>query len=502
VSTQNSLIFPEIFESIRAAVPQGSNFYLVGGAVRDALLGKEAHDLDFSSPSDPTPIAKEIANGFKGAFFSLDDERSTVRVLYTPPLGERYSIDFTRFRGEDLEADLRGRDFTINAIAIDTREPQILLDPLGGYADLRAGLLRGCAPTSFSDDPLRILRGIRLAASLDFHILPETRQAMLGASPGLERVSAERKRDELFRILDGPRPAQAIQALDWLEALPYLLPELNYLKGVTQSPPHTLDVWHHTLTVLGFLHDLLAAIAGVPDSSGQKNPWILQSVEKLEKYRQELVAHFAERLNPNRSLAGVLALATLYHDIAKPATREEDANGRIQNLGHEKLGAEAAAMRAQALQLSNIECERLRKIVRHHMHVHSLIQTGSIPTRRAAHRFFRNTGDAGIDIIILTLADVLGTYGATLTWPVWNAYLETGLELMKMWWEEPRELILPKGILNGHDLQKDLKMAPGPWMSLLLDALREAEAVGTIHNREEALEFSRRWLKSNPVREP
>jgi tRNA nucleotidyltransferase/poly(A) polymerase len=237
-------------EQIREALPPDTQAYLVGGAVRDMLLGRPTHDLDFVLPADAVKISRRVADALHAAFYPLDEERDTGRVVQIDPDGSRQVIDFSVLRGPDLESDLRARDFTVNAIALDLHAPQVLIDPLGGAADLHAKRLRACSPLSFEEDPLRVVRGVRLAAAFGFRILPETRRQMGQAVSSLERISPERLRDELFRMLGGPQPWTAIRALDLLGALPYILPELPALKGVDQSPPHVQDVWSHTLSVL------------------------------------------------------------------------------------------------------------------------------------------------------------------------------------------------------------------------------------------------------------
>jgi tRNA nucleotidyltransferase/poly(A) polymerase len=192
-------------EQVRTALPPGSTAYLVGGAVRDMLLNRRTHDLDFVLPGKGIETARRVANALRGAFYVLDEERDTGRVVLFEPDGERQMLDFSVLRGPDLESDLRGRDFTLNAIALDVHSTQALIDPLRGAADLQAKQLRACAPSSFQDDPIRILRGVRLATAFGFRLLPETIHSMKQAVPGLERISPERLRDELFKLLStGP----------------------------------------------------------------------------------------------------------------------------------------------------------------------------------------------------------------------------------------------------------------------------------------------------------
>ena len=172
--------------------------------MRDALLGRPVHDLDFAVERNARAAARRVADSLKVAYYPLDVERDTGRVVAIQPDGSRQVMDFALLQGADIYSDLSARDFTINAMALDLRHPDQLIDPLGGAADLRSRQLRLCSATALEDDPVRILRGIRLASSLNYRLLPETLQRLRLALPGLPRVSPERVRDELFRILEGP----------------------------------------------------------------------------------------------------------------------------------------------------------------------------------------------------------------------------------------------------------------------------------------------------------
>src|SRR5215211_3997482 len=253
------LPYSPLIDKVHALLPE-QEIYLVGGAVRDMLLNRVSHDLDFALPTDGISIARRVANTLKADFMKLDAERDTGRVIVTDSDGTRAFLDFATYRGKDLDTDLQARDFTINAIAFDLRT-QSLLDPFNGASDLRLKLIRACSPTSLSDDPVRILRAVRQAAALQFKIDLESRKAMKQAASLLPKISPERQRDELFKILEGPKPNISMRALEMLGVFPYLLPELSALKGVEQSPPHIYDVWEHTLNVLGHLENILAALA-------------------------------------------------------------------------------------------------------------------------------------------------------------------------------------------------------------------------------------------------
>jgi tRNA nucleotidyltransferase/poly(A) polymerase len=494
VPASNPLKLPEILEKIASILPGEQKVYLVGGAVRDALLGRPLHDLDFALESDAIQLARRMANSLGGAFFVLDEERDAARVILNLPEGQRLFLDFSRLRGPDLESDLRARDFTINAIAIEVSSPHAILDPLGGAVDLRARLLRACSPAAFRDDPLRIFRGVRLAAGFGFHIQPESRQLMRKAVPLLPGVSTERMRDELFKILAGPQPATALRALDILGVFSHLLPELEALKGVEQSPPHTLDVWAHSLSVVQKLEEVLAALQPEydPDTAGNLTMGLL--VGKLGRYRGNLGEHLQHTLNPDRSMRSLLMLAALYHDVAKPLTRSVENSGRVRFLQHEGEGARMIGDVGQRLHLSNAEVSRLGSIVQHHLRPMLLAQSEEMPSRRAIYRFFRDTGPAGVDVCLLSLADVLGTYGATLPTPAWIRHLDVVRALLEAWWENPQESVSPPALLDGREVMAALQLDQGPRIGELLEALREAQATGKVNSRQEALDFLKNLL--------
>ena len=498
MSTSQKLFNSPLLNDVIQAIPTDQPLFLIGGAVRDALLGRESHDLDFGLPGDAIQIARRVANRIGAAFFPLDDERGTARLVLIHDDGSRDVLDFAAFRGDDLETDLRGRDFTLNAIAYDVHA-QTLLDPLGGVADLHAKQLRICSPTSISDDPVRILRAVRQAADFGFHILPETRAAMKAAVSVLAQVSPERQRDELFRILEGKQPATAFQALEMLGIFNEFLPELITLKDITQSPPHVHDVWHHTLSTLKHLDSILGALAPQYDASKASDYHHGLLVLRIGRYREQIGQHFTESLTTDRSLRGLLFFAALYHDIAKPLVRSTDPDGRIRFLEHEIKGAEIAVERARSLHLSNDEIDRLRRIVRSHMRIHSLmwemLNRQKPPSRRAIYRFFRDTREAGVDVILLSLADLRAAYEHSLPESTWAAALDVARIMLENWWERPAETISPPRFLDGHELMDAFALSPSPRVGEILEAIREAQAMGEINNRDEALDFARNWLK-------
>jgi len=493
------LSYSPLIDKVHDLLPD-QEIYLVGGAVRDMLLNRLSHDLDFALPANGIALARRVANALKADFMVLDGERDTSRVIVTEPDGTRTFLDFAVYRDKDLDGDLRSRDFTINAIAFDPRA-QTLIDPLNGGADLRAKLIRACSPTSLSDDPVRILRAVRQAAAFEFKIEGETRKAMRQAASLLPRVSPERQRDELFKMLEGPKPDTCMRALEMLGVFPYLLSELSALKGIAQSPPHMDDVWEHTLSVLSHLESILSALA--PGYNADNTNDLLTGLLTLRigRFRDQFAGHFAESLNTDRSLRAALFFAALYHDVQKPATKSMDETGRIRFFDHDVQGAEVAANRGRAFNLSNDEVERIKTVIRHHMRFHfftnRLEAEKQEPSRKAIYRFFRDAGKAGVDLVLLGLADLRGMHGITLTQETWAAALDVARILLENYWEKPQETVAPPRLLDGNELMSALGIEPGRLVGQLLEAIREGQATGKIGNREQALELAREQLKKS-----
>lgn len=486
------------------SLAQDQDVYLVGGGVRDALLGIASHDFDLAVAANAISLARRTAGALGGDFYVLDESFDAARVIVTDASGFRDVLDFASFRGRDISGDLEGRDFTINAIALDLKT-RTILDPLQGGADIRAKTIRACSAAAMQDDPIRILRAVRLAAALDFSIERSTREAMKAAVELLPSTSSERQRDELFRILGGRRPDAGVRALEVLGVLRFLMPELALLKGVEQPTPHVHDAWEHTLSVLrnlGQILDLL--LEGRVDEANGIHAGLLTL--GVGRYRQQLGEHFAKSLNQDRTLRGLLEFAALYHDVGKPSARSVDADGRIHFFGHEHKGAETAVKRATDFNLSNIEVARLEAIIENHLRFFLLASSmeaeGKPPSRRAIYRFFRDAGESGVDLILLGLADLKGTRDHTLTEKSWSVWVDLARTLLNNLWEKPGEAVAPSRLLDGNELMRAYALLPGPIVGMLLEAIREAQAEGKVATRDEALRFGRDWLRTNGAQSP
>jgi poly(A) polymerase len=497
VSSTNKIFLSSLISKIADLLPPDCEAYLVGGAVRDMLLSRQSHDLDIAITGDVMEVTRKLANQLGAAFYPMDPEHGVARLILQEQVGEKIVLDVASLRGSDLNADLRSRDFTVNAIALDIRNMQEILDPLSGLVDLHEKRLVPCLPSAISDDPVRVLRGLRLAAAYGLKIPPETRQKMRQAAVLLPSVSPERMRDELFRILDGTQPSAVLQGMEMLGALSYVLPELSSLKGVEQSSPHIEDVWHHTFSVLAKLEKVLELLGTHFDEEKASSLIAGLLVMRLGCFRQHLANHLDERLNPDRTLRALLYMAALYHDSAKPETKTTEPGGRIRFLNHENIGAKLAANRGKSLRLSNNEIDRMERVVAHHMRPLLLAQAPDRPTSRAIYRYFRATGKAGIDICLLSLSDTWAAYGETLPQAVWMKHLDVVRDLMEAWWEKPEQQVNPTSFVNGIEIMNRFQLTPGPIIGDLLETVREAQAMGIVHSKEDAFELIRKKI-SNP----
>ncbi len=498
VPMKNKLSFSPLMQEISDILPRVKEIYLVGGAVRDAILQKTSKDLDFALKGDALKIARKVANSLHGSYYRMDDEHQTGRVILTNDNGSRTILDFSKFRGDNIEADLNNRDFTINAMAIKIKNASELIDPLGGLADLQRKELRMCNPSSFKDDPVRIYRAIRMSARYQLKINSDTKKALKESVCTLDKPSIERLRDELFKILESPKPATSLIALSMLGALKYTLPEIESLKQVTAAFPHNLNAWDHTLQTIRNLENILTLLdVGYKHDNESGGNLILGLLSlQLGRFRENFSEHFSQSLNTERSSLSILNFSTLYHDFAKTILPSISEGKKTRYPGHEEVGARAAKEMAQMLRLSNDETQRIWSIVHHHGRVRAFSREEIIPSALDAYRFFTSAEDSGIDVILLSIADLMATYGASLPQEKISNHVAVCRRLLEFYWETP-EKINPTEIIDGKVLMRKMRLTPGPMIGKLLEAIREAQVKEEISSQKEALTFAKKYLESN-----
>jgi putative nucleotidyltransferase with HDIG domain len=477
------------------ATDRGVRIWPVGGAVRDVLLGRPVRDWDFAVDRGAMKLARAVGDALGGAYYPLDEERDTGRVVLVDDYGARLDLDFAALRGDSLEVDLLARDFTINALALD--EMGALIDVTGGMADLEDGCVRAVSDQTFQDDPLRLLRAVRMETELGFQIEPQTAAWMRRDVALLTTPSAERVRDEFVRVLSLPGAAASLERLDAFGLLEPVVPEVETLKGVEQSPPHRHDVWYHTLAIVEVLESVVAVAVGQAELASADVPSVAWSdlARTLGQFAGNVVGHLAIDVSGGRDRTQLLKLAALFHDVGKPKTHSEGDDGRIHFYNHELIGAQMAAARLRELRFSRDEVERVRTIIGAHMRPVHLACADQI-TRRAIYRFFRATSCGGVDVVLLCLADHLATWGPDLQEERWARRLEVAETLLTHWFDRYEETVEPPPLVTGGELIAELELEPGPQIGRLLRTLQEAQAAGEVQVREEALALARRLMGS------
>jgi len=468
-------------------LPADGPVYLVGGAVRDAYLGIPPGDLDFVVAQGGVQLAFHVADRMGRPAYVLDRERDVGRVVLADG---RTTLDFARMRGGDINADLRERDFTVNAMAllVGKRSTTGIIDPCGGQRDLNAGLLRQVQEHAIADDPVRALRAVRMALRFDLRLTDETSAAVRAAGDSLGGVSVERIHEELLKLLMVAAPHQGLRQLRQLGLLERVLPEVAATVEIAQSPPHHLDVFNHTCEVLRRQAQLEAIIF---DERPADEPLLAQAVSALSPYQAGMQEHLQRAIDGKLTGRMTLRLGALFHDVGKPETRTVDADGRVRFFGHEAAGARLAGHRLQQLHLSSEACRTVKQIVAGHMRPLHLAADRTV-TRRAVYRYFRNTGVTGPDIALLSLADCLGTYEAPAESATWPVLLDTVGHLLNRYFNHYEESVRPPPLISGSELISALGLSPGPEVGRLLALIQEAQAVGEVITAEEALQLARR----------
>ncbi len=499
---------PALTELLTALTQTHTPVYIVGGAVRDLLLQRQVKltDLDLVVGQNAIPIARSVADRLGWAYYPLDETRDVARLVFMPGADTPLVCDIAGMRGGSIEADLLLRDFTINAMALAYTSAQVeptLIDIAGGQADLAHRQIRRVTAASMADDPVRLLRAVRLANQFDFTLESETETQSRRLAHTVQFVSLERVRDELWKLLLTPTPQRGIQQLQELGLLAYVLPEVAATVGVEQSLPHLYPVFEHTLNAVEHAAMLRAWIMGDDATPFSEAHAFLH--DKLGRWQHRLRHHLGTTVGSNRQRADWLIWFALFHDVGKPQTRlvetQDDGTMRTRFYEHEGIGAEMTEQRLSALRFNRSEIELARAVVYSHMRPHHLHMSfaGQNISRRAAFRFFRDVGTKqtgigpGLDTLLVALADRLSVTQDIP--PDTSGYLTHIDEMLRYAFEEAAQP--PPPLVDGHMLMQRLAIKPGPRLGILMEHVMEAQAAGEIKTTDEALQLAASWLDRN-----
>jgi poly(A) polymerase len=517
-ATKNGNLLANLAKISHLLAIQKKQGYIVGGFIRDWLLKRETNDIDIAVSSDAIAIAREVAREIGGKFVLLDDvnnigrvvlieDEQSVRTAQNQELrGAEWHFDLSSFTG-DIESDLARRDFTINAMALKlshfvtaSKAPKIsprksaklgvekrsalkLIDPFSGQEDLRDKIVRRVSEQIFETDAARLLRALRLAAELDFTIEPNTESLICRYSQAITEVPGERVREELLRLLAMPRAAYYLRYLDKLGLLLTLVPELAEAKGVEQPTVHFWDVFEHSLQTVAAVEFLT-----------RESDWEYSNDDMLSAapWSDVINKHLSREVSSGSNHRVLLKLGGLFHDIAKPMTKSIDDTGRARFLGHAKQGAAMTVNILERLRFSNREIRVVESLVYHHLRPVQMAKE-ELPTQRAIYRYFRDTGEAAIDILLLALADYLASRGPLASMEEWKKHCQL-INYILAEHDKQQAKILPVKLIDGHDIMSTFDLAPGPLLGKLLAMVNEAHASGELSTREEALALVQRKL--------
>lgn len=454
--------------ALGALAGPGKPAWVVGGTLRELLSGGPAADLDLAVTSGALELGRRLAERLDATFVVLDEERGAGRIV---PRSGGATLDVVDLRAPTIEDDLWARDFTVNALAAPVADllrdgGAPIVDVTGGLDDLRDRMVRVCGPAAITDDPVRALRGVRLSMRPGWRLDPDAEAAIAAGAPLITRVAPERIRDEVIGILSDAAAGSGVRGLDRLGVLAVLLPESLPMRATAQPLPHHFDVWEHSLRAVEGVDALLAGL------------------DALAPWGPGLREHLAIDLGGGLTRREALKLAALLHDVAKPETRAE-VDGRIRFIGHDAVGARRVGEIARRLRLSRHAGQVIERLVAEHLRPMHLAQAGLI-TRRARFRFFRALGEEARDLLLLALADAAALDGGSPL-AVWaGAGGEVVRNLMAGVDEEAAAAAAPM-LLRGEDVMAAFGLAPGPEVGRLLALAREAQALGLVGTRDEAL---------------
>jgi poly(A) polymerase len=416
-----------------------------------------------------------VADALAGPVFRLSEAFGAWRAI---DRGRRFVCDVSPLQGATIEADLARRDFTVNAMALPLGGGD-LLDPHGGRRDLDARVLRVVGPGAYEDDPLRPLRLARLAAELGLRPEPETEELTRAAAPSVPAASPERIYAELRRLLIAPAALEGLELSERMGLLAAVLPEVAALKGVEQSHFHHLDVYEHTMEVLG---QQIGLETRLDEVFGELAP--------------RLQAVLDEPLADELTRREALRFGALLHDIGKPGTRGTRPDGRVTFIGHDSVGAEMVLSLCRRLRTSERFARLVAGVTRHHLVLGFLVHQRPLE-RRIVYRYLRTTEPVEVEVTLLSCADRLATRGRNAE-PAIAAHLELARQLMAeaLEWRASGP---PRSPVRGDELADELGIEPGPELGALIARLEEAAFAGEARSRQEAVELARR-VRQNPQR--
>lgn len=456
--------YPELFRAIRKIVPPSMKIYLVGGAVRDVLLGRKISDFDFSVEGLVRPIGKHIANELNGAYYVLDDEREMVRVIVPDETTGQFGIDIALMSGNDIEDDLRERDFTFNAMAIELGEKPVLVDPLGGQQDLADKVLRMCAPDSLRNDPMRALRAVRMSLEFGLTMDDELIRAMEAVPEYMGESSFERYRDELFKIVRLNKNAEAVRICERFGFLDHLFP------GRKTNDEKIDAEWIGNADLLSRM-----ILSRSNDEEVSGDAFLNYAAGRLGNYKTALIGFFDRTLALYHSRKMLLSFSAVARTMTPDTDMIKKWCGRLAFSGTETA---FVLLSVQGFEYLNSLPENIS---------YSDVEI---------YRYFRQFKESGISALMLFLADRIAEQGEPGAYEKWCDHVVFAQNLIAAFFSRYMEVIAPKPILSGDDIRAVLNMPAGPEIGYAKNSLIEAQIKGSVKTVSEAEAFLQQLMKT------
>ena len=481
-SIPTDIQFPDIYHQICKALTEEdfANIWVVGGIIRSTILNHTVDDLDFIIQGNALACARRIANKLNADYFTLDAKRGVGRILLRDQA--RTAIDISRLHSNGIEADMLARDFTINAIAMRCQNPKQIVDPTRGLEHIHNKQIRMVSEHSFVDDPIRLIRAIRIAVQTDFVIRPNTARAIRKHVAKLGEVSTERVRDEFMRCLASKKPTKAIRLLSHLNMMSYILVDWD-----SNSVDQALSKVRALESLVAILLAHKQHDAACEYTLGLFASTVGQFRPELEQYLSETVSDKSNR----RQRYQLMYVAILLRSL--PVSSERNKLVNLLKLSKSECAMISAMIQIKDLpeSLSIAEDSLLRK--------HKTIKPDTIPSSkaRAIHTYFRENSTVAIEMGLLALAEIISKYGPQIPHELWESKLAAMFALLDGYFDRYEQLIRPKDIVNGNDLIQEVGYKPGQEIGSILQQITEAQAAGEVGDRDAALAMARKLHTSS-----
>lgn len=443
-----------------------NEIYLVGGAVRDFLLGKRTYDRDLIVlDEDARAFAVELSKFLDATFVPLDEENKIYRLVMSDKINY---IDVTNPIENSLERDLMRRDLTINSIAVNLKTFEVI-DLCGGITDLQHGVLDCINVQNFEDDPLRLLRVYRFQALYGFELSHQVIEAACKYSDMVVKPAQERITCEIIKLFSGPFAYKALLNMDKTWILEKIFPFVKELKQVPKNTHHHLDLFHHSIETVKQLSGIYA----------NSSPEIKEHMNRIDFGGASRIAH--------------LKLAAFMHDIGKFSTWTiEEDTGRHRFIKHDDVGAKMTYQLLKRMSFSNKQIDYIASMVKNHIYPSQVVASPEV-NDKVMMRYIRKMSNNSIDNILLAQADRLSARGEAVTDEIVENNINNLNRLMHFYLDVRETLEpLPK-LLDGKEVMQILNIPPSPKLGEIMDALHEAQISGDVVDKNMAIEFIKNY---------